>query len=458
MKSSALASRELIRNYSEITSHGLIDMRKDALAAVTAGINAVDPGLGTEESIRLDGQTLQVGERQIPIDPEGKIFIIGSGKASIPIVAALEKILGDRIEEGVLVVKSGESRRLKYVSVLEAAHPLPDDSSVRGAKALLEVAAKAGEKDIVFAAVTGGASSLTTLPPEEIGINDLRVVNDLLLKSGAAIREINTVRRHLCKIKGGRLVAAIQPALAITVTLDTAPKGMPWPDMCLPDESTFADAVRVLQLYKLWQKIPTCVRGYLEINSGQSKNETVKTFSGFRTEIISVGDPYSACQAAADEVDRMGYLPMILSSTLGGEARELGVLLAGMAEEIQRRGVPIRTPCALISGGETIVTIDGLCGRGGPNQESLLGFATAYEAEEKAVFVSIDTDGTDGPTDVAGGIVDSLSMSRFTEAGECLGTALRNHDSLTALETLKDAIITGHTGTNVMNLRILLLR
>jgi glycerate 2-kinase len=449
---------DLFTNFDSLTDHGSCGLRADALHVAAAGIGAVDPAAGTLESISFDGKQIRAGDRTIDLAPKGKIYVIGSGKASYPIAATLEEIFGERIIAGVLVVKKGEKRRLERIEVLEAAHPLPDATSVAGAERLLEMARIAVDGDIVFTAITGGASSLTTLPPPGIEIEAISRVSDLLLKSGATIREINTVRRHLCLIKGGRLVAAVQPATAITVTLDTAPKGMPWPDMCLPDSSTFTDAVTVLQQYRLWDIIPAPVREYLNRNRSRCEEETVKSFDGMSAFLVSVGDPFSACRAAAEEAQRLGYSPMILSSTIGGEARELGVLLAGIAEEIHQRGIPIAPPCALISGGETIVTIDGTCGKGGPNQETVLGFANAYDGAGEAAILAVDTDGTDGPTDIAGGIADSFSTRRFRERNICLGTILRDHNTLKALTAVGDAVLTGHTGTNVMNLRVLVLR
>lgn len=335
---------------------------------------------------------------------------------------------------------------------------MPDGDSIRGARAILELLSRVGEKDLVFLAVTGGASALMTLPPEGISLEDLRLTSDLLLKCGAAIPKINMVRRHLCLVKGGKLLAAAQPAMAVTLTLDTAPYDLPWPDPCLPDPYTFQDALDVLAECDLLDRVPPAVRRYLEESVGMPERETIKSTEGMNTLLLSVGDPPAACEAAASRARELGFEPAILSTRLEGEAKDLGVFMAGMADEIVRRNRPFRAPCALISGGETTVTVGKDCGRGGPNQESVLGFAGAFRIEgARVAFASVDTDGTDGPTDIAGGIADGRSRRRAMEGNIRIGQALKSHSAADALEALGDAVFTGHTGTNVMNLRVLLV-
>jgi glycerate-2-kinase len=414
--------------------------------------------VGTYNLVRLEGNLLYVGDKVFNLKEIENIFVVGAGKGSFPIAEALEDILGDLITEGIVVVKKGEKRRLKRIEIHEAGHPIPDEDSVTGAQKILKVVEKAGEKDLVFAAITGGSSALVTLPADGIALKEMQDLTDLLLKCGAVIREINIVRKHVCRMKGGRFVAYIQPAEAVTLTLDTAPDGMPWPDMSLPDESTFQDAIDVLEYYDLLEKVAPSIKRYLMEGRNRPELESVKSLEGMRTTIFSVGDPVGACEAAAKCATELGYNAVILSSTIEGEAKDVGICFAGIAKEIIKKKRPFSPPCALISGGETTVTIGEECGEGGPNQELVLGFAHKTKSPAEIVCVSVDTDGTDGPTEIAGGIVDSLTQERAKEVGVNIDYAVKNHDSSVALTKLGDALITGHTGTNVMNLRVILIR
>ena len=305
--------------------------------------------------------------------------------------------------------------------------------------------------------MTGGASALVTLPPEGITLADIQTLNDLLLKCGGTIRDINTVRKHLCLLKGGRLVAHIQPAQAVTLTLDTSPEGLPWPDLCLADPSTFQDAIDVLHLFDIWEAVPPAIRTYLEEGLKHPEWETVKSLSGFKAALFSVGSPVSACEAAAATARELGYEAVILASNLEGESIDVGICLAGITKEVIRYDRPFAKPCALITAGETTVTIRDSHGEGGPNQEVALAFAFKLGKKPDVCCVSIDTDGTDGPTQTAGGISDGQTLERAQALGLNIAEHLRRHDSAGALARLGDAIVTGHTGTNVMNLRVIVI-
>jgi len=449
--------REIIKNREELLSHGNSHLRQEILNIIQAGIHSGDPGTGTRRQVRLSGGNLWVGTRSYRLAEINKIYIVGAGKGSFPIAEALETILGEKISEGVCVVKRGEKRRLKRIEIHEANHPIPDDTSVDGAEKILRIVRQAGEGDLVFAAVTGGSSALVTLPPEGISLEEIQQLNDLLLKSGATIREMNIVRKHLCRIKGGRLVAYIQPAEAITLTLDTAPEGMPWPDMCLADPSTFQDAISVLRHFDLWESVSPSIQKYLQQGVHRPDLETVKSLAGMKTSIVSVGDPVSMCMAAAESARTLGFTPHILSTKLEGEAREAGICMAGIAKEIMSFQRPFKTPCALISGGETTVTIKGKSGQGGPNQEFALGFISKMKSQSEFSCASVDSDGTDGPTSIAGGVVDDRTWEEAEKKNLDIREHLKNHNSSVILQKLGSAIITGHTGTNLQNLRVVLI-
>jgi len=452
-----LASLGIIKNRKEVVSRGHRRLRQDLLDIIEAGIYAGDPGRGTRRQVHLAGSDLVVGEHRYKLNGIENIYVVGVGKGSFPIAEALEDILGSRITAGVVVVKKGEKRRLQRIEIHEAGHPIPDEDSVAGACRIMDIVERAGEKDIVFALITGGSSALVTLPLGEITLAEMQDLNAMLLKSGAIIQEMNAVRKHVCKMKGGRLVAHVQPARAITLTLDTAPDGMPWPDMCLPDPSTFQEGIHVLEHYDLWDQVPSSIQKFLIEGKNRPDLETVKSLSGMKAQIVSVGDPVSMCLAAAEKVRTLNYDPIILSTKVEGEAREAGICMAGIVREVIRYRRPFKPPCVLISGGETTVTIKGASGLGGPNQEFVLGFASKLKNLGKFACAAVDSDGTDGPTDIAGGIVDHLTQHEADWMNLSIADYLKAHNSSEALEKLGGIIVTGHTGTNLQHLRVILI-
>jgi len=447
----------IVSNYQPLLSHGQKNLREAALEIIEAGIKGAEPGLGTHKAVKLAGHNLFVGRKKYDLRNIKHIYVVGAGKGSFPIAEALEEILSPRLYKGVVVVKRGEKRRLKKVEIVEAAHPLPDENSVIGAKKILEIANEAREGDIVFAAITGGASALCTLPPRGIRLKEIQELTNLLLRSGAPIRGINTVRKHLCQLKGGLLVSHIQPAEAVTLTLDTAPDDMPWPDMSLPDPTTFQDAIDVLKNYDLYHIVSPSIKGYLLEGRKKPELETVKSFEGFKATLLSVGSQVGACEAAAKRAKELGYNPIILSTDITGEAVQVGICLAGIAREVIKNKRPFSPPCALISGGETTVTVGGSHGIGGRNQEFVLSFAQELSAGHKVCCASVDTDGTDGSTDIAGGIIDGETLPRAKSLGVDVPSFLKNHNSSAALTMIEDTIVTGHTGTNVRDLRVILI-
>jgi len=447
----------MIKNYYKLLDHGQKELRKAALEIVQAGIEKADPEQSTYNLVKMDGYRLKILNVEYNLRKINRIFVIGTGKGSYSIAKALENLLGDLIYEGVTVVKRGDRRKLNKIEVIEAGHPIPDENSIVGAKKILELTKKADRNDIIFAAITGGSSALTTIPSNGIKLQDIQKLTDLLLRSGAIISEINAVRKHLCLIKGGRLLWYAQPAEVVTFTLDTAPENMPWPDMVLPDPSTFQDAIDILKKYDLWGTIPSSIRLFLVNNSGNSDLETLKSTKGMKSRIFFVGSPNKTCEAASKKAEELGYKSIILSTNLEGEAKDVGICLAGISKEVIKYNRPFSPPCAIITGGETTVTVGKAIGYGGPNQEFVLAFAEKMGADKSFSCVSLDTDGTDGPTDFAGGIVDGKTLESAKKIGINIPELLAQHKSSKALIDLGDIILTGHTGTNVMNLRVILI-
>jgi glycerate-2-kinase len=452
-----MVEQSLFINKEEILAHGEKHLRKDVLDILEAGVKSVVPYESTRSLVQTNENSLFVGDMEIPFDSIRAIYVVGAGKGSFPIAQALDEILGSRISRGFVAVKEGEKRSLKYIETFESSHPIPDKRSVEAANRIFDILKGTQQGDLLFAAITGGASALVNMPWDGISIEDLENINMQLLKSGADINMINTVRKHLCRLKGGRLVCHGKNAKIITLTLNTAPPGMPWPDMCLPDPSTFQDAIAVLKLFKLWESAPESIQKHFLKGLKNPKMETPKELNDIDHHIFSVADPQLACTSAAQKAAQLGYTPHILSTTMEGEAKDLGIFYAGIANEINAYGRPFTPPCAIISGGETTVTINGPCGQGGPNQETVIGFISKIRAKSNFAFGAMDTDGTDGPVDIAGGIADYSTLPRLKEMSIDLHEAILFHRSSEILRLLGDALLTGHTGTNVMNLRVVLI-
>jgi len=448
----------IIKNENELLSHGNKKGREIVLDIIKYAIKAVDSYEATRRTILLKDDKLIVEAYSYDLSEVGNIYVVGGGKATFPIAQALEEVLGERIKRGVINVKRGEKRRLKYVKVIEAGHPIPDEAGLEGAREIVDIAGEAGEGDLVFCLITGGASALMPMPAGSISLEDKKKVTDLLLKCGATIDEINTVRNHISAIKGGKLAKIIHPAEVINLIVIDEVAGRPW-GPTVPDTTTFYDAVNVLKKYGLWRKVPETVREYLKRGMIDPSLETLKPrdFEGLKVRSIVLADNEAMCRAAKKRAEELGFKSSILTTKLEGESREVGIVLASIAREVEERNRPIEPPCVLILGGETTVTITRLCGKGGPSQELVLGAALKISGSRRIVIASIDTDGTDGPTEIAGGIADGYTLKRAEEKGVDIFKSLRRHDCYEALMKLQDAIITGPTETNVMDLNIIVV-
>ena len=448
----------IIKNEGELLSHGNRRGREAVLDIIKYALKAVDSYEATKRTIFLEDGRLIVGAYSYDLSEVENIYVVGGGKATFPIAQALEEVLGGRIKRGVINVKRGEKRRLKYVKVIEAGHPIPDEAGLEGAREIVDIAREAGEGDLVFCLITGGASALMPMPAGDISLEDKKKVTDMLLRCGATIDEINTVRNHISAIKGGRLAKIIHPAEIINLIVIDEVAGRPW-GPTVPDTSTFYDAVNVLRKYGLWRKVPETVREYLKRGMVDPSLETPKPrdFEGLKVHNVILADNEAMCRAAGKRAEELGFKLLILTTKLEGESREVGIVLASIAREVEERGRPIEPPCVLILSGETTVTITRSCGRGGPSQELVLGAALKISGSKRIVIASIDTDGTDGPTEVAGGVVDGYTLKRAEEKGVDIFRSLRRHDCYEALMKLQDAIITGPTGTNVMDLNIIVV-
>jgi glycerate-2-kinase len=446
-----------IKNREDLLSHGNRKLRTIALKMIDAALEASNPYHAVKELVRLDGHLLHVGPRRYDLSRWRNIYVIGTGKATLPIARALEEILGDRITQGLVVLKKGQAGRLQRIKIIEASHPIPDADGLRGALKMLRLATSAEKGDIVFACITGGSSALLPLPVDSVTLTEKKKVNRLLLSCGASIFEINAVRKHLSKIKGGRLAQAIFPAELINLTVSDV-VGDPLDyitDPTVPDTSTFKNALEALRKYDLLRKVPSSVRKYLE--KADPEHETPKDFGRMSYHNFVLANNDSACGAAAATAESLGLRPLILSTLFDGESRELGKGFAAVAKEIRRSERPLKPPCVIIGGGETVVTVDRNFGKGGPNQEFVVSTLLNMEGQKDFIVVGLDTDGTDGPTTGAGAMADAFTGALAVAKAVDLPEALDAHVVFAVLASLNDIIITGQTGTNVNDLKFLIL-
>ena len=435
--------------------------RKDALALFEAGVRAVDPVRALKNHCRRGKKRLIVGSRTVDFAAFDRVSVIGVGKASVPMARAAEEILGERLDSGIVITKYGHALPLKKVQVREAGHPVPDEAGFRGARKIVRFLEQRGEKDLVFFLVSGGGSALLPYPCEGLTLEDIRVVTKILLEVGANIHEINILRKHLSRVKGGRLAKVAYPATLISFILsdvigddlDSIASGP-----TVPDLSTFGDCLEILERYRIRDRIPPAVVDIYEKGARGQIEETPKSGDPVfeRTQNLIIGSSIMAVEAAAKKACELGYNTLILSTFIEGEARDVARVHAAIAKEILSSGNPISRPACVLSGGETTVTIRGE-GKGGRNQEFVLAAALDIDGLENVVVLSAGTDGTDGPTDAAGAVADSATLTRARELGMIPSRFLRENDSYPFFRALDDLIVTGPTYTNVMDLRILLV-
>ncbi|MEF8801075.1 MAG: DUF4147 domain-containing protein [Halolamina sp.] len=448
----------MIENGETLTDHGNRHVRSDLLDIATQAIAQVQPHTTVPEVVSVDGSTLRLDSRTVDLEDVNDVYLVGAGKGSVDVADALLELLGEHIVDGIVAEKNGQERQLEGVEVLGTGHPLPDEASLEAGTRILELAKDAGPADLVLVCITGGASAQSVVPAEGVSMADLRTTTDVLLRSGLPIEEINAVRKHLSEIKGGQLAQHIAPATAVTFVVIDEVAGEPW-GPTVGDETTFDDALTVLSRHGIEQRVPASVRDHLVSGRESDVPETPgrAALDDIDTFEVILAEPVDACEAAARHAEPLGYEPMILSTSIEGESSEVATVLAGITDEIRTHGRPIEPPCVVVSGGETIVTVRGDAGDGGPNQEFALAYALESSDWADVTLLALGTDGTDGPTEFAGGLVDATTIPRIIEEGEDPWMHLRRHNSSEALDLAGDAVRTGPTGTNVMDLRLLVV-
>lgn len=441
------------------------------------GLKRADPYAMIADHVHLDGDTLTVqfeNELQrFDLAQYQRIYVFGAGKASARMAQAVEAILGERITQGVISVKYQHTAPLNRIRLIEAAHPVPDEASLRGAREVASLARTFDEHTLVINLISGGGSALfdglleyeDAGRPVELTLDDLRRTTQTLLACGADITEINCIRKHISTVKGGRFVRLLYPATSLNLILsdvigdrlDAIASGL-----TVPDASTFAEALAILEKYTIASAMPPAVRRAIELGAAGAIPETPKpgdpSFS--RTHNLLIGTLVHSLLAAAEEARRLGYTPVILSSQLVGEAREVAKVLLGIARDVKKRDLLVHKPACLIGGGETTVTLRGT-GKGGRNQEMALAFLCEMKhdpaSSSDVYFLSASTDGSDGPTDAAGAFAGWELVHAAQAGGLQPEEYLKNNDSYHFYESLGGLLKTGPTGTNVCDLQIAII-
>lgn len=426
-------------------------LRRDARAIFQAAIAAAQPEPAVLAALQ-----------RLPLDRYRRIFVLGAGKASAAMAHAVERVLGKRVTTGLINTKDGHLAKLKRIELNECSHPVPDQRGVDGARRIADLAAQAESGDLVLCLISGGGSALLPLPAAPITLEEKQATTKLLLACGATIHELNAVRKHLSLIKGGQLARLAAPATVISLMLSDVvgdPLDVIGSGPTAPDPSTFQTAWTVIEKYGLAAQLPAAVRQRLQAGLAGAIEETPKAGDPCfaRTRNLVIGSNLLAVKAASVKARELGYKPVVLSTTIEGETKDVAAMHAAIAREARATGRPAKPPVCFISGGETTVTIKG-DGLGGRNQEFALAAALVLDGQPDMLAFSGGTDGTDGPTDAAGAWADGETVTRATKAGLNAAAALRNNDSYHFFEPLGDLVKTGPTGTNVMDVRLLLLR
>lgn len=433
---------------------------KDMLHEILgAALTAVAPDKAVSKFVSLDGDTLLIDDVTYYLNTFENIFVVGAGKGAAPMAAKLEEILGDRITDGVICVKYDHTVPLQTIRVIEGAHPVPDANGERGARAILDLVATAGKKDLVLCCITGGASALTPALVDGISLQEGKLATQLLLDCGATINEINAIRKHMSIFGSGNLARAAYPApLAALIISDVVGDNL---DVIAsgptsPDNSTFKDCMDIFERYKLMDKVPVNILAHMEKGIEGAIFETPKvgdpSFDSVQNLLVATNE--QALEAAAERAKELGFTPRIVTSSMTGEARTVGADIAKQARSsINSKSEKL----CLLSGGETTVTLTGK-GLGGRNQEMALAAAVALDGCPNIAMLCAGTDGSDGPTDAAGGFALPDSLLRARECRINPQVYLADNDSYNYLKSTGDLLQTGPTLTNVMDICITLVQ
>jgi len=457
-----------IRNRDQILSHGDIESRRIVLDITEKTLQKLDAKERIKNIMHLEGDILHIGIKSWDLSKKRNVYLLGAGKACNHMAMAVDEVLGDRLTRGIAIVKIAEETDVfNKTEVYVGGHPLPNEEGYRACKKILEIVDNAGPDDLFIVVISGGSSALMSCPIDGISLEDEIVVTDVMLKTGANIYEINAIRRHISQFNGGMLAKRIEGRGAELIGFGIS-DGVGSPatgDIRIPyaqykstpmgpDTTTLEDARRVIRDYNVSDRLPKNVVEYL-MNVGP-EGETPKAFPNNTYYLINTLP--DSCIYAKQFSEEMGIPAVILTSYLEGESRDVGSVFASVAREIQAYGNPAPAPCVLLASGEATTKIldnNEITGHGGPSQEETLSFALIADKAKGACLLSIDSEGTDGTTPVAGGITDSQSYKIAKERNVDVFAALRGHACYEALLAMDDVVFTGNTGTNLCDFNVM---
>lgn len=434
-------------------------VRAQILAVLQAALRAVDPYQAVKHCMQRDGFRLQIADRSYDLQQFKRIVVVGAGKAGAPMAQAVEATLADRIDRGLVVVKSGHGGSTEVVKIVEANHPVPDAAGLAAGRQILDLVGAATVDDLVIVLISGGGSALLEAPAG-ISLDDLQRLTASLLASGATINEINCLRKHMSLIKGGQLARAASPATLVTLVLSDvvgSPLDVIASGPSVPDANTWADAWDVVQRYELERALPPAVLNRLQAGLDGQILDTPKPGDPIfaNAHAVVVGDNRSAAHAACRQAQKSGYQALLLTTYLEGEASETAIFAVALGKEVKASGHPLPAPACLVLGGETTVTLGNNPGTGGRNQELALAAAIVLDGIDGITVAALATDGTDGPTDSAGAIVDGGTVGRGRAYGLDAEDFLRRHDAHPFLTATGDLLVSGPTRTNVNDLLLI---
>ena len=457
-----------IKNYDKLTDHGYAESRKVVLDITERTLKKLDSYELIKSITSFDGHILKIGNKSWNLDDKEHIYLIGAGKACNHMARAIDEILGERLTRGIAIVKIKEDIDIfNKTEVYVGGHPLPNEDGYKACLKIIDMVDHAGPRDLFIVVISGGSSALMSCPREGITLQDEIDTTDVMLKSGAGIFEVNAVRRHISALNGGMLAKRIKErgaeliGFGISDAVGNPPTLNPG-EPCLsynstpmgPDKTTLEDARNAIHKYAVADRLPKSVLDFI-MNAGP-EYETPKAFP--ENTYFRINTLPDSCLIAKEVAEEMGYNAYILTSFLEGEAKDAGTVFASVARQIQSYDTPFKAPCVILSSGEvtTLITDNrSIKGHGGPSQEMMAGFALASEKIPGACMLSIDSEGTDGTTPVAGAITDSFTLKAAKDNGIDLMEALRTHSCYEALDALKDTVMTGNTGTNLCDFNVM---
>lgn len=457
-----------IKNYDKLIDHGDVESRKVVLEITDKTLQRLDAYYRIKSIMKLKGDILHIGSKSWDLSKKKHIYLLGAGKACNHMAMAVDEVLGDKLTKGIAIVKvAEETDHFQNTDVYVGGHPLPNQAGYKACLKILDLVDHAGPDDLFIVVISGGSSALMSCPIEGITLKDEIKTTDVMLKSGAGIYEINAIRRHISAMNGGMLAKRIQSVGAELIGFGisdavgnpaTGDIGVPYEKYAStpmgPDKTTLEDARRVIRDYNVAERLPKNVVDYL-MNVGP-EGETPKAFPDNTYFLLNTLP--DSCIYAKEIAEEMGIPAIILSSFLEGESKDAGSFFASIAREAQAYGNPIKPPCVILSSGETTTQIldnSTITGHGGPGQELTLSFSILAAKTKGACMLSIDSEGTDGTTPVAGGICDSRSYQQALDKDVDVYAALRGHACYEALEAIGDTVFTGNTGTNLCDFNVL---